>query len=228
MIGHRVLKWIIKRQQKHTFLILNSPPYINENCIYAVNHSCKWDFQYMVEIAHKNFYVLAGKQRLKIIDRIAFTWNGTIWVDRKNKNSKSLSKKKMRKVLKRGKSLLIFPEGTWNLTPSTPVLPLYWGIIEIAKSEKVPIIPICMEYVENKCIIKYGDILNIADNEDKKIAVDKLRDIFATLKWDIWENYEVGRRSDVVNEFWEREVERRINEYKLFDYKYEMSCVRKI
>ena len=34
-------------------------------------------------------------------------------------------------LLNNGANLIMFPEDTWNLTPSKPMLSLYWGIIDI-------------------------------------------------------------------------------------------------
>ena len=223
-----VLKKIVKAQRIHKFQQLNKHPDLNSNCIYAANHSCKWDGQYLMEIIPGEFSFLAGKQRMKFIDKFGLNWNGIIWVDRKDKKSKQASKIKMKKVLARGKSLCIFPEGTWNLEPSTLVLPLYWGVIEIAQQANVPIVPMCLEYVGDTCYVKYGDVIHIDEKADKKERIQNLRDVLATLKWDIWEMLPVGKRCDVDEDCWEKEVQRRLKEYELLDYEYEMSCVRKV
>ena len=75
---HKVLKLIIRTQRKHKFVFLNNHPDIQTNCIYAVNHSCKWDAQYIMEIALGSCTLLAGKQRLKLIDRLVFIVNGVV------------------------------------------------------------------------------------------------------------------------------------------------------
>ncbi len=216
----------MKTQRKHQFKFLNEHPNVSKNCIYAVNHSCKWDFQYMVEIAQKHFYVLAGKQRLKFIDKLAFVWNEAIWVDRMQKNSKKASKQKMEKVLKRGKSLCIFPEGTWNLELSQPMLPLYWGTVEIAQRTSTPIVPVCLEYIGGTYIVKYGTLIYVVADEDKSQVTLKLRDVLATLKWDTWSMSSITKRCDIHTDYWNTEIQRRLDEYKLLDYEYEMSCIR--
>lgn len=222
---HRGLKLLVRTQRKHQLVLMNNIPLVKENCIYAVNHSCKWDFQYMIEITTKYFYVLAGRQRLRVIDRIAFILNGVVWVDRKNKNSKTSSKEKLIHLAKSGQSLCIFPEGTWNMEPSKPVLPLYWGVIDIAKTSGIPIVPVCMEYKE-KCYVKFGKPIYMKEDEDKGMAIENLRDVFASLKWDIWELFPVEHRNDIENDYWDKEIFRRLKEYKKFDYEYEMSCIR--
>ena len=226
MLFHKVLKCIIRTQRKHKFVFLNNHPDIPGNCIYALNHSCKWDAQYMMELGKGRCFILAGKQRLLLLDRIVFCLNGTVWVDRKDKSSKASSKGKMETVLRKGNSLCIFPEGTWNLRPSLPVLPLYWGIVDVAKSSGVPVVPMCFEYRERECFVKYGEAFTVSAKEDKAEVIGKLRDTFATLKWDIWEGFSTEDRKDIPEEYWEKEIERRLKEYKKLDYAYEMSCIR--
>lgn len=206
--------------------MLNKHPKFQGSCIYAVNHSCKWDSQYMIEIAEKFFWLLAGKQRLKIVDRIAFIINGVIWVDRKDKQSKSESKEKMYKLLNKDESLCIFPEGTWNLTPSKPVLPLYWGCVELAQASGKPILPICLEYKSNICFVKFGELMYVDKNANKYIIIECLKGIFASLKWEIWEKFPIESRKNIESDYWEKEKQRRLNEYKLLNYEYEMSCIR--
>lgn len=222
-----LLKKILKTQRIHKIHNCNLHPDLEGNCIYAVNHSCKWDGQYLMEIIPKDFSFLAGKQRMKFIDRFGLTWNGIIWVDRKDKKSKQASKLKMKKILAKGKSLCIFPEGTWNLEPSLLVLPLYWGVIEIAQATQVPIVPMCLEYVDDICHVKYGEAIFVDTSADKAECIEYLRDVIATLKWEIWETLSTHKRCDVEDDYWAREVQRRLKEYELLDYEYEMSCVRK-
>lgn len=181
-----------------------------------------------MELIPGEFSFLAGKQRMKFIDRFGLAWNGIIWVDRKDKKSKATSKQKMKKVINNGKSLCIFPEGTWNLEPSLPILPLYWGVIEIAQATQVPIVPVCLEYVGDICYVKYGEVISVDKDSDKVETIQYLRDVLATLKWDIWEMLPVCSRCDVEADYWDREVQRLLKEYELLDYEYEMSCVRKV
>lgn len=223
---HNILKCIIRTQRKHKFVFLNQHPDVEENCIYAVNHSCKWDCQYMMELGRGRCYILAGKQRLLLLDRVVLHLNGAVWVDRKDKSSKAASKEKMQKILKKGHCLCVFPEGTWNLRPSLPVLPLYWGIVDVAKSVGVPIVPMCFEYKGKECFVKYGEAFYVKEDEEKEKVINRLRDTFATLKWEIWEGFSVEHRQDIPKEYWEEEIARRLREYRKLDYEYEMSCVR--
>ncbi len=210
--------------RKHKFCFINKLPNLQSNAIYAVNHSCKFDIPYVCEAINRHCYVLVGKQPLYLMDRILFFLNGVIWVDRKCRNSKRKSMKEMINVLNNGGNILLFPEGTWNLTQSKPMLPLYWGIIDLARATQRPIMPIVLEYNKNDCIISFGQCLNIAESDDKSSKIKELNNIFASLKWQIWE-----KNTSLANSAyeWEKIVKQRLSQYPKLDYDYELSCIRK-
>lgn len=211
--------------RKHDFQFYNFPPKLLTNAIYAVNHSCSLDIPYACEAINKHCYVLIGKQPLNIIDRVFFKLNGAVWVDRKDKLSRNRASCKMINLLNNGANILLFPEGTWNLTPSKPMLPLYWGIIDIAKQSKKPIIPIVLEYCNEKCIVAFGESIIINDSDDKKRKIMDLIDAFASLKWAIWENYTYCGYNSFKE--WEKEIEQRISDYPKLNIEYETSIIRK-
>lgn len=223
---HPVLLWIMKQQQRHKMIILNCPPQMSGNAIYAINHSCRHDIPYAAQIIKRHSYVLVGKQRLNLIDRIAFFVNGVIYVDRKNKFDKAKAKNKMKEIILNEQNLCIFPEGTWNLTPSAPMLPLYWGIIEIAKDTKRPIVPIVLEYKRKECYVKWGEPIYVEKMDTKEDKIKKLSDEMASLRWNIWESFPINSRKELDMMEWKREKQRRLAEYPKLDYQYEKSCVR--
>lgn len=132
----------------------------------------------------------------------------------------------MIKILKAGNNLLVYPEGTWNMTPSKPMLPLNWGVIELAKRTGVPIVPLVAEYHPDCCYVKFGEAIHINKDMDKKTGIDQLEDVMATLKWDIWEQFGVGKRTDRMKEEFEQMMQYRITEYPKFDLEYEQSVIR--
>lgn len=95
--------------------------------IYMLNHSCRWDSPISACVIEKHVFWLVGKQSLEFVDRFGCWMNGAILVDRKSKKDRKKSYKKMKRLLKNDKSILIFPEATWNLSDSVPMLPIYWG-----------------------------------------------------------------------------------------------------
>lgn len=223
---HPILLKVMQRQKEHQLYILNSHPQTKGNAIYAINHSCRHDMPYVSEIIKRPAYVLVGKQRLNLSDRMAFFLNGVIYVDRKDKSDRAEARKKMQEIVSRGLNLCVFPEGTWNLTPSQPMLPLYWGIIDVAKETKRPIIPLVLEYREDSCYAKFGEPLWVM-RESKKDKIEELAEKMATLKWEIWERFPMVHRNEIDVMEWEREKQRRLAEYPRLDLDYEESVVRR-
>lgn len=88
----------------------------------------------------------------------------------------------MMDVLQHGKDLVVFPEGTWNLSPNALHLPLYWGIIDIAKQMGKPIIPLCIEYTDEEILTKFGSLITVSGNDGKQEKAEELSAAFSTLK----------------------------------------------
>ena len=109
---HLLLLGLMKQQKRHVLHILNPHPQVIGNAIYAVNHSFRYDIPYAAEAIKRHSYVLIGKQRLNIFDRIAFFLNGVVYVDRKSTPNKKTAKNKMKRLVLHGKNLIMFPEGT--------------------------------------------------------------------------------------------------------------------
>lgn len=223
---HPLLLKAVKGRIYFPIQLLNSMPEVQGNKLFAINHSCVLDAPVSSEVIKDHFYFLVGKQSLELIDRIFFLLNGVVYVDRKNKKSKKKSLKNMLKILQRGKSLLICPEGTWNLTPSKPMIPLNWGIVDLAKQTEVPIIPLILEYHQDCCYAKYGEPIYISKEMDKQMGIEQLEEAMATLKWEIWEMFPVQRRTDEMKAEFDKMVRERVAAYPKFNYEYEMSVVR--
>lgn len=205
---------------------LNAMPDVPGNKIFVINHSSIHDVPVTSEVIKEHFYLLVARQSLELLDRMFFFLNGVVYVDRKNKHSKRKATRRMLKILQVGKNLLLFPEGTWNMTPGKPMLPLNWGVIDWAKKTGVPIIPLILEYRPECCYTKYGEAIYIGQEMDKKAGIELLEDAMATLKWDIWEMFSIERRSDHMKEEFEQMIQQRINAYPKFDLEYELSVVR--
>jgi len=196
--------------------------------IYAVNHSNYHDIPTVAEISNEHFFLLLGVQKLRLIDKIAFFLLGRIYVDRKNKDSKRNAKEQMIDLVSKGNNLLIFPEATWNVTPNKMVLPLNWGIIDIARVTGAKIKPINFEYFGNKCYVNVGEDIVVSKTDDKQLKIDELEESMSTLKWQILENNGIYSRSSITEKDFECYTTDRFDEYKPIDPEYEKSVIRKV
>ena len=195
--------------------------------IYAVNHFCFADTPIMGRITPKRSYIRLGKQRLGFSDWLYFMLNGVIFVDRKDKEDMAASKQAMAAYLNKGRSIVMFPEGTWNLTENQLMLPMKWGIIDIAKETGAQIIPTLLEYdrEKKKCFVRFGAPLVVSPEDSKADAITALRDILATMRWEFWIRNGTFSRADLDMDAERKKLFYSIEEYPPIDWEYESSCI---
>ena len=197
--------------------------------IYAVNHSSYQDTPIICNSINERGYILAGKQKLAFIDELFFNLNGSIFVDRKNKEDMIVSKNAMEEYLNKNKPIIMFPEGTWNLTDELLMLPMKWGIIDVAQETNAQIIPVNLDYDRKKreCRVTYGEPILPNNYQTKKEQIDELRDIMATMRWENMEKQPIIKRCDLDKEKARMEMKQVLKEYPLLDAEYENSIIFK-
>ena len=195
--------------------------------IYAVNHFCFADTPIMGRIASKRSYILLGKQRLGFSDWLYFILNGVIFVDRKDKEDMAASKQAMAAYLSKGRSIVMFPEGTWNLTENQLMLPMKWGIVDIARETGAQIIPTALEYdrEKKKCFVRFGKPLVFTAEVNKAEAIAVLRDTMATMRWEFWERNGIFNRAELDMDAERKKLFYSVEEYPPIDWDYENSCI---
>ncbi len=112
--------------------------------IYAATHGFRDDIAFTLKTIGKHAYLLYGSipDFYQSIDGIALWLNGTIIVDRKDKNSKKASISKMEYAIDLSSDILMYPEGVWNKDPVVTVQKLYTGIYRLAKSKNALVVPV--------------------------------------------------------------------------------------
>ena len=125
-IFRRALKLGTKRK-----IIVEQYPKLKKDMpyIFAATHSFDDDIISTLSAIDRSAFLLTG-----CTDQIAFNpqmyagWlNGMIYVDRLDPISRKESVVKMKKILEKGSSVLIFPEGGWNNTENLLIQPLFAG-----------------------------------------------------------------------------------------------------
>ena len=198
-----------------------------KQAIYIANHSNGNDFPTLGEVIKKPFYILADYTMKKdFFVNLANVLNGCIYVDRLDKGSKEQAKKRMIELLREGKNVLLFPEGTWNLHSSKVLLPLNWGVIDLSLKTQVPIIPIAICYEDGRRVCNVGKPIRFEDGTDKKIAIVEIEEILGKLIWEASEKLGVKKRNVLPQNIYDRWRRQALDTYKRFDVEYEASCIR--
>ena len=137
--------------------------------IYISNHTSYLDIPGVCLTVPTQIRPLAKKELMKIP---IFGWivkPACIIVDRSSNESRRKSMDHLKDVLKRGISILIFPEGTQNRS-AEPLAPFYDGAFRIAIETQQPILPLVILGAgklmpPKKIYIEPGKIKVVAKNE---------------------------------------------------------------
>ena len=195
--------------------------------IYAVNHFCFADTPIMGRITPKRSYILLGKQRLGFSDWLYFMLNGVIFVDRKHKEDMAASKQAMTAYLNKKRFIIMFPEGTWNLTENQLMLPMKWGIIDIAKETGAQLIPTVLDYdrEQAKCFVHFCEPMVFSQEASRADGISSLRDTMAAMRWAFIERCGTFHRAELDIAEEQRKLLYSVLEYPTIDWEYESSCV---
>lgn len=168
--------------------------------IYTCTHIGNHDMEMAFAAIKSHAYAFWGDPKVmyRRIEGVLLNLNGAICVDSDHKQDRYIGKETSIRLLQRGGSLLIFPEGAWNIIENQVVMLLFSGTAEMAIRAGVEIVPIAMEQYDKKYYVNIGPNIDFGkyDVSHKKEASDRLRDILCTLKWEIWERYGAASRKD--------------------------------
>ena len=138
--------------------------------IFAITHVGKFDIEVISEAIKEQYYLLSGDYEhiQGIIDAPFLALNGVIYFNEKDKDDRKLVSKKMINHLNDGGNLMYFIEGTWNITPNLPMLPCYWGIVDVARNGKAIIIPVACEQYGKKFKVNIGKNFDMLKERNQK------------------------------------------------------------
>jgi 1-acyl-sn-glycerol-3-phosphate acyltransferase len=121
--------------------IFQSKPRPDQQYIFVINHISYLDAAILVETIRQPFRPL-GKIEMSKVPIFGFIYRVcVVLVDRSNSEHRAKSIRQLKSVLKKGISIMIFPEGTFNET-DRPLKEFYDGAFRIAIETKTPIQPI--------------------------------------------------------------------------------------
>lgn len=196
--------------------------------IYAVNHSSFMDTPIALKLTGRSV-IFSGKQNLAFEDWLFFVLNGVIWVDRKDKADMQASKDAVLAYLAKKQSVLWFPEGTWNLTENMMMMPMKWGIIDIAREAGAQIVPVALDYdrAQQTCSVRWGTPILPDAKTDHRAGIAALRDEMAALRWELWAQKPLYSREKMDMAQERNDLQASIREYPPIDWEYESSCIFK-
>lgn len=182
-----------------------------QQCLFVANHFCVHDIPFATEVIGKHTYVLVSDEDKNTLDGLALSMNGIIWIHRTDKQDRLSARSDVIEYLNSGCNILMYPEATWNLTASLPMLPMNWGVIGISKETQVPICPMYLLFDEKRCLVKIGEsFLPVLDDAKE---IEQLRDKMATMCFDLMEKQPIALRCGISNNYVQASVDKRYDEY---------------
>lgn len=198
----------------------------NKPIIFAITHVGKYDIEVVSEAIRTHYYLLSGDYEhiQGIIDAPFLGLNGVFYFNEKDKVDRKRVSLDMINHLQNKGNLMYFIEGTWNMSSNLPMLPCYWGIVDIAIKGNAIIVPVAAEQYGKHFVINIGENFDMSKYDcttiGKSNGIDSLRDTLATLKWEIWEYMPMVKRSELVGDEWDKYKEERYKEWPYFNDEY--------
>lgn len=165
----------------------------NRPKIYAVTHIGRYDIEASFITKNEQAVYLWGdpgdlylSPEKKIIDKV-----GAVFIDTDYRDDCNIGLETIIRYLKAGTNTQIYPEGAWNIIENKAVMRCYDGAVIAAIEGEADIIPVAIQDYGRKIYVSYGESIDVSNMtlENVKEGTALLRDVLATLKWELIEEY---------------------------------------
>ncbi len=202
---HRILMpllKIVKRMSGESLTIINDGrTKTKKPIIFCPTHIGGADVEMSLLAIHDPCWVVIGDPRelYRSFDGVLLQLNGAIMLDTQYKEDRKAAKAKMADLLKKGGNLLMYPEGTQDISPNALLNHLYAGAVDLAIICQAEIVPIALHRNKNKYFANIGANIRYEgkDYADRFKLTTELRDVMASLKWEIIEKLPSVSRQEI-------------------------------
>ena len=193
---HPIVRKAMSLGRKTPLLVEGKVP-AEQPLIFVANHFCIHDIPAVGETIRRQAYVLVADEDRPTLDGFLLSLNGVVWINRRDRAGRSRAREKLLGHLAVGHSILVFPEATWNLTPNLPMLPMRYGVIDIANTAGVAIVPVTTRFTGDAWHVRIGE--RFVPTADKAASIGQLRDVMAASLYAQMEQAPRCLRSDILN-----------------------------
>lgn len=151
--------------------IYEKPNDPSESFIYVLNHISYLDIPVIVQTFRKPVRPL-GKAESAKIPVFGFIYkNSIVTVDRSDPANRTKSVMVLKSILKKGISVLVFPEGTFNET-GQPLKKFYDGAFRIAIETGTPVKPVLM--LDTYDLMNYASIFRLRPGKSRSVFLESI------------------------------------------------------
>ncbi|MBS1600737.1 MAG: 1-acyl-sn-glycerol-3-phosphate acyltransferase [Bacteroidetes bacterium] len=140
--------------------------------IFIANHISYLDIPVIFTTIRGRAIRILGKAEMKKIPIFGFIYSrGAVMVDRSDADKRAKSVRNLKSILKKGVSIFIYPEGTFNETHQ-PLKDFYDGAFRIAIETKTPIRPIL--FLDTYDRMNYKSIFSLTPGRSRSVFLDEV------------------------------------------------------
>jgi 1-acyl-sn-glycerol-3-phosphate acyltransferase len=139
--------------------------------IFVANHISYLDAPIIVKAIRRPIRAL-GKTEMATVPVFGFIYKyAVVRVDRSDAENRAKSVRNMKSVLMKGISIIVFPEGTFNMT-SKPLKEFYDGAFRVAIETQMPIKPILFLDAYNR--MNYRSVFSLNPGKNRVIYLEEI------------------------------------------------------
>ena len=144
----------------------------NKQYVFVFNHISYMDIPVMMIAFSQQYFRILGKAEISKIPIFGFLYKQTvILVDRDNAAKRIKSVHQLKSIIKRGISVVIAPEGTFNTT-NHPLKEFYDGAFRVAIETQTPIKPVL--FLDTHDRLRHDNILTLNPGRSRIVYLDEV------------------------------------------------------
>jgi 1-acyl-sn-glycerol-3-phosphate acyltransferase len=159
--------WGIRHQNYY-----EAPHNTGKQYVFVFNHISYMDIPMLMKAIRNQYFRILGKAEMAKIPVFGFFYrNAVVMVDRESAEKRARSVQKLKAVIRKGISVVIAPEGTFNTT-HYPLKEFYDGAFKIAIETQTPIKPIL--FLDTYDRLNYKSIFTLTPGKSRVIYLQEV------------------------------------------------------
>jgi 1-acyl-sn-glycerol-3-phosphate acyltransferase len=143
----------------------------NKQYIFVGNHISFLDAPLIVKTIRQPIRAL-GKTEMGKVPVFGFIYKyAVVRVDRSSADHRAKSVRNMKSILKKGISIVVFPEGTFNMTPN-PLKAFYDGAFRVAIEAQMPIKPFL--FLDSYDRMHYRSLFSLTPGKNRAVFLEEV------------------------------------------------------
>ena len=156
---------------KHTN-IFEAPKVTSHAVIFVFNHISYIDIPFMLKAFRHDPIRILGKAEMSKVPVFGYIYRkATVMVDRESDAGRTRSVQKLKKVLAKNISVVMAPEGTFNMT-DRPLKEFFNGAFKIAVETKTPIQPVL--FLDAYDRLNYHSIFSLSPGKSRAVFLKEI------------------------------------------------------